>query len=191
MLIFCDFIQVYIFTTNHHLKDYMSERRQRVVFRGAISDWVYIKTGVPEGSILGLFLFLIFINDIVNDIGSKIRLLADDTSLYKIVHNPQSSADPKQVSAWAKTWLVSFNPPKTESLIITLFITRAGPRSAIGRAPDSSQGSWVRCTVWQRTFVCPYAFSRRALVSYWRKYVHEVLVNRLGGLRVGRKILRN
>ena len=43
--------------------------------------------------------------------------------------------------------------------------------------------------VWQHTFVSPSTFSRRAVVSYWRKYVHEVLVNCLGGLRVGRKSL--
>ena len=36
-------------------------------------------------------------------------------------------------------------------------------------------------------FCCPSAFSRRAVVSYWRKYVHEVLVNRLGGLNLPRK----
>ena len=39
---------------------------------------------------------------------------------------------------------------------------------------------------WQHTFVSPSAFSRRAVVSYWRKYVHEVLVNRLGGLSLPR-----
>ena len=50
-----------------------------------------------------------------------------------------------------------------------------------------SQGSWVRYPVWQHTFVSPSAFSRRAVVSYWRKYVHEVLVNRLGGLSLPRK----
>ena len=50
-----------------------------------------------------------------------------------------------------------------------------------------SQGSWVRYPVWQHTFVSPAAFSRRAVVSYWRKYVHEVLVNRLGGLSLPRK----
>ena len=102
----------------------MSERRQRVVLPGAISDWVNIKAGVPQGSILGPLLFLIFINDIVNDIGSNIRLFADDTSLYIIVDNPQTSsetlnADLEKVSALAKTWLVSFNPLKTESLINT------------------------------------------------------------------------
>ena len=47
----------------------------------------------------------------------------------------------------------------------------------------------VRYLVWQHTFVSPSAFSRRAVVSYWRKYVHEVLVNRLGGLSLHRKIV--
>ena len=49
------------------------------------------------------------------------------------------------------------------------------------------QGSWIQYPVWQHTFVSPSAFSRRAVVSYWRKYVHEVLVNRLGGLSLPRK----
>ena len=46
---------------------------------------------------------------------------------------------------------------------------------------------WFRYPVWQHTFVSPSAFSRRAVVSYWRKYVHEVLVNRLGGLSLPKK----
>ena len=50
-----------------------------------------------------------------------------------------------------------------------------------------SQGSWARYPVWQHTFVSPSAFSWRAVVIYWRKYVHEVLVNRLGGLSLPRK----
>ena len=49
------------------------------------------------------------------------------------------------------------------------------------------KGSWVRYPVWQHTFVSPSAFSRRTVVSYWRKYVHEVLVNRLVGLSLPRK----
>ena len=47
--------------------------------------------------------------------------------------------------------------------------------------------SWVRYPVWLHTFVSPSAFSRRAVVSCWRKYVHEVPVNRLGGLSLPRK----
>ena len=69
-------------------------------------------------------MFLIFINGIVNDIASKIRLFADDTSLYVIVDNPVTSAaainsDLQIIHAWSKSWLVDFNPTKTESLIIS------------------------------------------------------------------------
>ena len=60
----------------------------------------------------------------------------------------------------------------------------AGPCSAVGRAP---QRSWVRYPVLPHTFSSPSADSRGAVVSYWRKYVHEVLVNRLGGLSLPRK----
>ena len=52
---------------------------------------------------------------------------------------------------------------------------------------NSISGSWVRYPVWQHTFISPSAFSRRAVVSYWRKYVHEVLVKRFGGLSLPRK----
>ena len=54
------------------------------------------------------------------------------------------------------------------------------------RMVDSLRRSGVY-PVWQHTFVSPSAFSRRAVVSYWRMYVHEVLVNRLGGLSLPRK----
>ena len=64
------------------------------------------------------------------------------------------------------------------------FSLRVNPSPGPGRVAQSvghltrKSGSWVRYPVWQHTFVSPSAFSRRAVVSYWRKYVHEVLVNR-------------
>ena len=61
---------------------------------------------------MGPLLFLIYINDIVHDIGSNIRLFADDTSLFIIVDNPLIAAtnlntDLEKISRWAATWLVS------------------------------------------------------------------------------------
>ena len=105
-------------------ENYLQNRYQRVVIPGAKSDWNYIRAGVPQGSILGPLLFLLYINDIVKDIGSNIRLFADDTSLYIIVENPEVAADIlntdlAKVAAWAKTWLVTFNALKTESLLIS------------------------------------------------------------------------
>ena len=73
-------------------KSYLSDRRQRVVIPGGTSDWTSIYAGVPQGSILGPLLFLVYINDIVVDIGSHIRLFADDTSLYINVDDPVTAA---------------------------------------------------------------------------------------------------
>ena len=69
----------------------LSNRRQCVILSGALSEWASVYAGVPQGSILGPLLFLIFINDIVKNINSSIRLFADDTSLYIIVENPQTA----------------------------------------------------------------------------------------------------
>ena len=105
---------------------YLSKRRQRgVVFNGQSSDWVYILAGVPQGSILGRLLFLIYINDtcIVKHIGCSIRLFADDTNLGIIVDGPLQSAKLlntvlQLISDWAAAWLVTFNSQKTLSMII-------------------------------------------------------------------------
>ena len=73
--------------------DYLHNRKQRVVLPEANSEWASVNPGVPKGSILGPLLFLLYINDIVEDIDSTIRLFADDTSLYIIVDNPAESAN--------------------------------------------------------------------------------------------------
>ena len=106
------------------VKSYLSGRKQRVVINGKESTVLDLKAGVPQGSILGPLFFLIFINDIVNDIGCRIKLFADDTSLYIIIEHPDTAAqilneDLEKVRNWSKTWLVSFNPQKTETLLIS------------------------------------------------------------------------
>ena len=93
-------------------------------FQGGRSDWQFIRAGVPQGSILGPLLFLLYINDIVADIQSCVRLFADDTSLYIIVDNPISAAemintDLETIQRWAEKWLVKFNPSKSESLLVS------------------------------------------------------------------------
>ena len=89
-----------------------------------MSDWQFIRAGVPQGSILGPLLFLLYINDIVGDKQSYVRLSADDTSLYIIVDNPISAAyiintDLETIHGWAEKWLVKFNSSKSESLLIS------------------------------------------------------------------------
>jgi hypothetical protein len=70
------------------------------------------------------FIYLIFINDIVNEINAEMKLFADDTSLYLIVDNPSDTAfllnqDLNQIQRWSEKWLVKFNPIKTETMVIS------------------------------------------------------------------------
>ncbi len=79
---------------------------------------------MPQGSILGPILFLVYINDLPTGIHSNIKLYADDTSLYVAHKDPIQSAQTLQqdldtICAWAKTWKVKFNPDKTERMVIT------------------------------------------------------------------------
>ena len=89
--------------------DYLHNRKQRVVSPGANSDWTSVNSGVPQGSILGPLLFLLYINDIIENINSSIRLFADDTSLHIIVDNPVEAAnqlysDLSKIHQWATKW---------------------------------------------------------------------------------------
>ena len=68
-------------------------RKQRVVLPGAESKGNEIRAGVPQGSILGPLLFILFINDIVKDISCNIRSFADDTSLFLVVEYPDTAAE--------------------------------------------------------------------------------------------------
>ena len=105
-------------------RSYLSDRTQQVVIQGQTSTRQIIQAGVPQGSVLGPLLFLIFINDLPDIVNSHIRLFADDTTLYVIVDATQDSAtmlntDLQAINIWAKKWQVKFNPSKTETLFIT------------------------------------------------------------------------
>ena len=74
------------------LEDYLSNRFQRVLLNGQESSWLPIKAGVPQGSILGPLLFLIYINDLPDGLNLIAKLFADDTSLFSIVQDLNESA---------------------------------------------------------------------------------------------------
>ena len=70
-------------------KSYLKNRKQCVIVDGVKSNFLDVKAGVPQGSRLGPLLFIIYINDIINDIQSDIMIFADDTTLHAIVDDPK------------------------------------------------------------------------------------------------------
>ena len=69
-------------------ENYFSDRKQRVVLNGSTAEYENIKSGVPQGSVLGPLLFLIYINDLELNIHYQVRCFADDTMLFSIVKDP-------------------------------------------------------------------------------------------------------
>ena len=101
------------------LEDFLSDRKQRVVLNGQCSSWTDIHAGVPQGSILGPFLFLKYINDLSNNIKSKCKLFTDGTYLFSVVHDIDTSAndlnhDLEKISGWAFQLKMKFNPDHTK-----------------------------------------------------------------------------
>ena len=96
------------------LQSFLSSRYQRVTINGQTSDWLPILAGVPQGSILGPLLFLIYINDLPDSLESLAKLFADDTSLFSKVYDSNLSArqlsnDLKKITVWAHKWKMIFS----------------------------------------------------------------------------------
>ena len=107
--------------TQNWIKSFLQDRTQSVVVNGTRSEEVAVTSGVPQGSVLGPCLFLLYINDIADNINSDIRLFADDTMImYLAVTNNSDcqklQADLDSLSEWEKTWKMEFHPEKCEVL---------------------------------------------------------------------------
>ena len=75
------------------ITDFLYQRKQRVVLNGQHSSWTNIEAGVTQGSILGPLFFLICINDLSDGLASNPKLFEDNTSLFSVVHNINSTAN--------------------------------------------------------------------------------------------------
>ena len=96
----------------------------RAVLNGQSSNWSAVSAGVPQGSVLGPLFFLVYINDLPENLSCGVKLFADDTSLFSIVKNELSTGldlykDLEKVKVWAWQWKMQFNADKTEEVIFS------------------------------------------------------------------------
>ena len=84
----------------HILFDFLSNRKQRVVLNGQNSSWANVHAGVPQGSILGPLIFLIYISDLSDNLTSNAKLFADYASLFAVVHDVNTSS--KELQNWSE-----------------------------------------------------------------------------------------
>ena len=68
--------------TLKYIKDFVDNRKQAVVINGVNSNCIPVSSGIPQGSVLGPILFLVYINDLLEQVKSRVRLFADDTAMY-------------------------------------------------------------------------------------------------------------
>jgi ribonucleases P/MRP protein subunit RPP40 len=105
------------------IEDWLKNRMQRVVINGKASEWILVISGVPQGSVLGPLLFVIFINDLDQAIqlsNSILYKFADDTKCGRVIENDDNIADLQKdldnLLEWANTWQMQFNPDKCKVL---------------------------------------------------------------------------
>ena len=107
------------------LDNYLRNRKQRVVLNCSSADYSLINSGVPQGSVICPILFLIYINDLENNIKSNVKFFADDTMFFSIVKDPTTSADElnhdlQNITEWARQWKLEFNPDPSKLAILVI-----------------------------------------------------------------------
>ena len=101
---------------------FLSNRTQQVTVNGESSEHKNLTSGNPQGSVLGPLLFVIFINDLPEQVKSEIFLFADDTKIFRQISGPDDHSilqeDINNMLDWANKWQLEFHPDKCVSMFI-------------------------------------------------------------------------
>ena len=128
------------------LTNYLHECYQRLVLSGQTSSWELVKSGVPQGSVLGPLLILIYINDLPDNLESNCKIFADDISLfYKVFDKHVSRAtlnkDLELINNWAFQWRMQLNPDRNKQAQQLVFSRKPGNQKSLDLTFNENNGT--------------------------------------------------
>ena len=106
-------------------ESFLTNRTQQVQIDGSLSDPEDVLSGVPQGTVLGPLLFLLYINDLPQYVseGTEVRLFADDSALYRKIKSPDDHRilqdDINSLQVWEREWSMEFHPQKCQLMRVT------------------------------------------------------------------------
>lgn len=134
--------------TTSWINEFLCGRSQKVIINNNLSSSCCVKSGVPQGSVLGPLLFLIYINDIGKDITSTIRLFDDDCIIYRQIDTPDDvfilQSDLNTLAEWCNVWKMEINTDKTKLMTFS-------------SKPNTSVNQYTLCSsIIERTYSFKY-----------------------------------
>ena len=162
-------------------QSYLTERKQIVVVDGHQSDIKDVNAGVPQGSRLGPLLWILYINDIIENVESEALLFADDTCLFATGKDPAQTAailnrDLEKIHDWSLKWKVSFNPKKSKDMIFSSKPIQNSPPLVLNGSFVTRVNEHKHLGIWLSSSL---SFS---------KHVHEICLRANGKLAVLRSV---
>ena len=120
------------------LEDFLRARQQQVRVGNGHSSWASVTSGVPQGSVLGPVLFLIYVNEIPGLVHSRVKMFADDMKMYRVISSSSDSQllqqDVDVLSEWSRSWLLKFNVSKCK----VMHCGASNPRMTYHMTQDST-----------------------------------------------------
>ena len=187
------------------IEDFLSDRRMRIMVRGEYSEWVDVISGVPQGSVLGPILFLIYVNDIPEMVNCSIKMFADDTKLFRTVKSIDDcnilQNDLDTLSQWTNEWLLSFNVDKCKVMHIgknnpklEYTMRTENENKILIETREEKDLKWCMDNKWFETWEASYrsftksydgtSLSKKSICSVWhwnvQYYLHNVYKTAFG-----------